>query len=171
MIAAFTQTSGSIRWSPTVPVVAYVEVTRTINASPEEVWALVSDPTRYGEWSPENTGAKWVGDSPAPGAGAKFKGTNASGRMKWSTVCTVTHHDENEHFGFSVRLGPMPVADWSYQLEAAEEGTRVTESWTLTEPKAAAWLIGKAMRIPDRPEHARQQMAATLDAMAASLEN
>ena len=63
-----------------------VEVTRIFAAKPEAVWSLVSDPTRMGEWSPENTGAEWIKGADGPAVGAKFRGSNARGRMKWKTT-------------------------------------------------------------------------------------
>ena len=38
-----------------------VSVTREIDASAETVWAMVSDVTRMGEWSPETDGGAWLG--------------------------------------------------------------------------------------------------------------
>ncbi|HBM56923.1 MAG TPA: SRPBCC family protein, partial [Acidimicrobiaceae bacterium] len=38
-----------------------VSVSREMAAPPEEVWALVSDLTRMGEWSPEAKGGRWAG--------------------------------------------------------------------------------------------------------------
>ncbi|MQA13303.1 MAG: hypothetical protein GEV09_03775 [Pseudonocardiaceae bacterium] len=40
------------------------EVTVQLAAAPERVWELVSDITRMGEWSPENTGGCLVRASP-----------------------------------------------------------------------------------------------------------
>src|SRR5262245_39585341 len=39
------------------------EASIEINASPEAVYDLVSDLPRMGEWSPENIGGEWQGDS------------------------------------------------------------------------------------------------------------
>ncbi len=36
------------------------EASVTIAAAPERVWALVTDITRMGEWSPESTGGRWT---------------------------------------------------------------------------------------------------------------
>ena len=45
-------------------------VSRDIDAPAHDVFALVSDLTRMGEWSPENTGGKWVKGSTGPALGA-----------------------------------------------------------------------------------------------------
>lgn len=45
---------------------ADVTVTREIAAPPEQVWDLVSDMTRMGEWSPEAPGGKWLGGASGP---------------------------------------------------------------------------------------------------------
>ena len=44
-----------------------------------ELYDLVSDLPRMGEWSPENTGGKWVNGAAGPVVGARFKGSNKSG--------------------------------------------------------------------------------------------
>jgi uncharacterized protein YndB with AHSA1/START domain len=147
-----------------------VTVSRTIAAPPEAVWALVSDPTRMGEWSPENVGAKWLGDADGPALGAKFRGANKNGRMRWKTVCTVTECTPNEAFAFDVKSGPIPIASWAYRLTPDGEGTAVTEEWTSNEAKWMETIANKVLKIDSRAEFNRSSMETTLAAMAAELE-
>ncbi|HUW03935.1 MAG TPA: SRPBCC family protein [Acidimicrobiales bacterium] len=149
---------------------ADVSVERTIEASPEEVWTLASDPTRMGEWSPENTGATWIGGATGPAVGAKFKGSNQNGRFKWSTTCTVTHCTELEQFEFDVKYGPLPIAHWGFLLEPSNGATKVTEHWTNHEARPIAVIVDKTLGVADRGELNRTNMEATLAAMAAELE-
>lgn len=85
---------------------ADITVSRTIAASPEAVWALVSDPTRMGEWSPENVGTTWLGDATGVAESAQFRGSNKNGRIEWKTKCTVTECAENDVFAFDVKSIP-----------------------------------------------------------------
>ena len=67
-------------------------VTIHMKASPATVWALVSDVTRIGSYSPETFEAEWVDGATGPAAGAKFRGhvkRNGKGPIYWTT-CTVT---------------------------------------------------------------------------------
>ena len=50
------------------------EVSLHMDATTEEVWALVSDVTRIGEFSPETFEARWRRCSAGPEVGARFKG-------------------------------------------------------------------------------------------------
>ncbi len=50
------------------------EVSLHVDAPVEEVWALVSDVTRIGEFSPETFEARWTRGSTGPEVGASFKG-------------------------------------------------------------------------------------------------
>src|SRR2546423_8675121 len=112
-----------------------VSVERTMKAPPESVWALVSDVTRMGEWSPETVGCEWIGDRKEPVVGARFKGRNQSGWRKWSTVCTVVEAAPGASFAFDVKAGPVDVSRWKYQFEPADRGARVTASWTHRRPQ------------------------------------
>ena len=62
---------------------------RDIAAPAEDVWALVSDLPRMGQWSPENKGGKWVKGATGPELGAVFKGSNKNGIRRWSTTVIV----------------------------------------------------------------------------------
>jgi uncharacterized protein YndB with AHSA1/START domain len=140
-----------------------VTVTREIAAPAADVWALVSDLTRMGEWSPENRGGAWVKGATGPAPGARFKGENQNGDHSWSTDVTVVDCVPGERFSFLVTAGPFKIAEWSYDFEGTPAGCRVTESAT----ERRNWLIkkvgNKISGVADRDDHNRRNMEATLE--------
>jgi len=87
---------------PAMPTATSGEASVHISASPEAVYDLVADITRMGERSPECYRAEWV-DGPATAAvGARFRGHNRIGVIKWSTTCKVTAADRGREFAFTV---------------------------------------------------------------------
>ncbi len=105
------------------------EVSLHIDAPPEKVWALVSDVTRIGEFSPETFEAHWTRGSTGPEVGASFKGhvkRNGVGPTYWST-CQVTACVPNEVFEFAVGTDDRTLNNWGYRLEPDGTGTTVTE--------------------------------------------
>ena len=121
------------------------EVSLHMDAPPQKVWALVSDVTRIGEFSPETFEARWTRGSTGPEVGASFKGhvrRNGVGPTYWSP-CQVTACVPNELFEFAVGTDQVTVNNWGYRLEPDGTGTRVTEYFRL-EPKPylrAYWLL------------------------------
>ncbi|MEV7404595.1 SRPBCC family protein [Streptomyces sp. NPDC091267] len=106
-------------------------------AEPSAVYAQLSDPTAMGRWSPENRGAKVLGEKRGAYVGMVFEGRNKRGKMRWTTRCTVTAADPGERFAFRVHaigarrpLLPGAIATWEYRFETVDGGTRVTETWT-----------------------------------------
>ncbi|RPK37852.1 SRPBCC family protein [Streptomyces sp. NBC_01260] len=106
-------------------------------AAPSAVYEQLSDPTAMGRWSPENRGAKVLGERRDAYVGMVFEGRNKRGRMSWTTRCTVTAAEPGERFAFRVHaIGarrprlPGAIATWEYRFEAVDGGTRVTETWT-----------------------------------------
>jgi uncharacterized protein YndB with AHSA1/START domain len=109
------------------------EVSMHMDAPPEKVWALVSDVTRIGEFSPETFEARWTRGSTGPEVGASFKGhvrRNGVGPTYWSP-CQVTRCVENEVFEFAVGTDDVTVNNWGYRLEPDGSGTKVTEYFRL----------------------------------------
>ena len=103
-----------------------------IAASATEVYNAVRDLERMGEWSPENQGGSWiVGDGQS--VGDRFEGNNAIGDRTWSAVAEVVRCDQDQSFCFTVGALDNPVAEWGYHLEATAAGTRVTETWKMTQ--------------------------------------
>lgn len=108
-----------------------------IGAPPERIWELVSDVTRTGEWSPENTGGVWLKGAAGPIAGARFRGTNCRGRARWATSCEVVAAVPGREFAFVTGTAAKPKTLWRYILEPIGDGTRVTESFELVKPVGA----------------------------------
>ena len=96
-----------------------------VHASPEEVYDLVSDVTRTGEWSPVCRACWW--DEGTPGqAGAWFTGRNEVPGRTWETRSQVVAADRGREFAWLVGGS---LVRWSYTLEPVDGGTRLTESW------------------------------------------
>ena len=146
-----------------------IEVTRTIAATPEQVYALVSDLPRMGEWSPENTGGKWIKGATGAAVGAKFQGTNALGKKKWKTISTVTAATPGKQFAFDVTAAGMKVAGWGFSITATDAGTTVTHFWDDHRNSIIAKLTGLALGVKDRASHNRANMETTLEGLAAAV--
>ena len=142
-----------------------------VAASPETVYALVSDITRYGEWSPENLGGVWLDGATGPAVGARFKAKNKR-KMSWSTTSTVRIADPGKQFSFGTGRGPDTI--WTYTLEPADGGTRVTESYeTPREPGAIGRFltkVGTGVAWADRGADLEAAMRTTLERLKATAE-
>ncbi len=103
-----------------------ITVSRLVASDPDTVWAHLTDLDHMGELSPENVSSTWQGADRGPGA--TFKGRNRIGFLRWSTVATVTAWEPGRRFAFET--SPPSRSTWTYDLEAADGGTRVTESVT-----------------------------------------
>ena len=122
-----------------------VSVTVQVDAPPEQVWALVSDVTKIGRYSPETFEAVWVEPATGPAVGAKFRGhvkRNGWGPTYWTT-CTVLVCEPGREFTFGVGNGDEPLSWWGYTLEPNDGGTAVTESFRLapTWPLRLYWTL------------------------------
>lgn len=101
------------------------QATIHIQAPPEKVYAMVTDVTRMGEWSPECQKAEWIEGATGPAVGARFKGSNKKGIVRWSTKPTVTVADPGKEFTFEVGNDTR----WSYTFAPKDGGTDLTESF------------------------------------------
>jgi hypothetical protein len=143
-----------------------ISVERVIAATPEALWARVSDIERMGDISPEATGGSWLKGATGPAVGARFKGDNRNGKKKWSTTCTIVTADPSRAFAFDVTVGPFKVARWAYRFEPVDGGCRVVETWTDQRGGVAKKAGKPASGVADRDTHNRQTMEATLARLA-----
>jgi uncharacterized protein YndB with AHSA1/START domain len=145
-------------------------VTIHVDAPPERVWALVSDITNTGRFSPETFEAEWLDGATGPAEGVRFRGhvkRNGKGPTYWTT-CTVTASEPGREFTFVVGTVEKHPMTWSYRFEAAGDGTDVTESYQLADqaPMRLYWkLFGKA-----RGRTNARNMQATLERIKAAAE-
>lgn len=144
-----------------------VSVSREVSATPEEVWALVSDLTRMGEWSPEARGGRWAGGADGPSVGTVFRGRNRNGLYRWRTKVTVIECDPPRRFAFRLNIPLMGGCDWVYDIEPTEGGCRVTESWVDHRKKSLVVIGWVLSGVADRATHNLAGMEHTLDRLAA----
>ena len=147
-----------------------VSVSRDIAASADEVWALVTDLPRMGEWSPENKGGEWVKGSTGPAVGATFKGRNSNGKKSWSTVVKVNAFDPPKKFAFGLMVFGKNWCDWVYEVEPTAAGCRVTHSWIDRRSKVSVKLGQLVSGVADRASHNRRNMEVTLDNLVQAAE-
>ena len=149
-----------------------VNVTREIKAPAANVWAMISDITRMGEWSPENEGGEWIGGATGPVAGAKFRATNRHGKRTWKTVATVVTAEPGREFSFRVMFGGrIAIADWGYTLKSIDAGCEVTETWHDLRPGWFKPIAKLGTGVGEREEHNRAGMEKTLETLAQAAES
>lgn len=140
----------------------------TIDAPPAIVFALVTDITRMGEWSPETVSARWLDGATHAAVGARFAGRNRLGRMRWTTKPTITLLDRDRLFEFTVP--GKSGSTWRYELRpTATGGTHVTESVEQRRPAPAPIrFMLRRSGVIDRNAHLRDGMVTTLARLAAA---
>ena len=146
------------------------EVTVHMDAPVEQVWDLVSDVTRIGEFSPETFDGEWIDGANGPAVGARFRGhvkRNQRGPVYW-TKCEVTAADRNRHFEFAVMVGSRVANTWGYRLEPAAGGTDVTEYFRLPPNIGSRIYWALAGRLRGRTN--ARNMRTTLERMKSVVE-
>ncbi|MGB8403507.1 MAG: SRPBCC family protein [Mycobacterium sp.] len=94
----------------------------TIDAPAAKVWALVSDLKNMPKWSPQCRKMKAFGPVQV---GTKTANLNRRGLMFWPTTATVTTFEPERKLAFRINENGT---EWSYELEPAGEGTKLTAS-------------------------------------------
>lgn len=123
------------RWS--IPQTAEIEV--VVDATPDQVYAVVSDVTRIAEWSHECREADWLGDTTGPVVGGQFQGSNKVNRFGWSRICTITAIEPGRAFAYRTSGGfPSDSTAWSFEFQPVENRTRVVQRYEIL--KFARWM-------------------------------
>jgi uncharacterized protein YndB with AHSA1/START domain len=136
-----------------------------VEAPPDTVYDLVSDVTRMGEWSPETVHCEWLDGATKAVPGARFKGTNKRGFVRWSTKPEVVEADRGRVFAFETKSAG-PSTRWTYTFEAAPGGgTQLGESFEMLNPDGAMlrFVERHIMRIKDRKADLIAGMQQTLE--------
>jgi len=142
-------------------------VTRRIDAPAELIYRVVSDVTRYREWSPQTVSCQWLDPSLGPVEGARFKARNRRGRARWSNTPWVVVADPGREFAFRRRASGSDVT-WSYRLTPTDGGTEVTESFVLHKPspRPVMWFFDKMDGVTDRQADLETNLRVSLERLA-----
>jgi hypothetical protein len=96
-----------------------------IGRSPDDVYLLVSDIARTGEWSPICRVCRWD-DGDGPTTGSWFTGHNEADGRTWQTRSQVVVAERGREFAWLV--GGAYVR-WGFTIEPSTGGSKLTESW------------------------------------------
>lgn len=103
-----------------------LEAAIDIDATPQDVWAVVADLKRMGEWSPQCKRMYIVGGTVAKGT--RTINLNRRGPVFWPTTSKVVRFEPNKEVAF--RIVENGVI-WSFEIEPTETGVRLTERRTV----------------------------------------
>ena len=142
-----------------------------INATPEAIYALITDLDAMSELAEEAARMRWVSAAAVAAPGAKFRGTNRNGWRRWTTTCKVTDAEPGRRFAFNVTHTGVPISRWQYDIAVAATGCSVTES---TWDRRPGWFKGPAALAtgtPDRQGANAAHIDATLQRLKARAES
>jgi hypothetical protein len=145
-----------------------------VQASPAVLYGAVSDVRRMGEWSPECRRCAWVGGATGPTVGARFKGTNRRGLVRWSTTPRVIVADPGREFTFVTGHRGRDLTRWSYRFDPVAHGaTKVTESFEMLEDMPWQFRLADRflMGVQDRKADLVTSMGETLQRLKMVIEH
>lgn len=143
-----------------------------VDAPAADVWALVADPTRIGELSPECRRAEWIDGSSRLALGARFAGTNELGADVWTRPCTVVELEPGRVFAWDVGDGidGTPATRWRFTLEPDGPGSTVLRQDFVHLPAGRTRIRQAAERHPERAErYVRERGAVLTEGMRTTL--
>jgi uncharacterized protein YndB with AHSA1/START domain len=148
-----------------------IEISRDIAASPDAVYAAISDVTRMGEWSEECHACEWHEGFDGPEVGATFDGHNRHGDHEWTSQGKVIEAEPGRAFAFECSMFDFHYSTWGYRIEPTANGSRVTEWSEDLRPESALEFSKKMSGVDDRAARNHQTMSGTLERLAAALES
>jgi uncharacterized protein YndB with AHSA1/START domain len=142
---------------------ATVTTSRVVHATPPAIFDLLADPAQH----PRIDGSGAVRQAKPGSADRLALGSTFAMSMKlgigYSMVNTVIEFEENRRIAWQTRV-PGALGNviggriWRYELEPVDGGTKVTETWDISEDKQR-WFLAKG-KVADST---RKHMDATLD--------
>lgn len=104
-----------------------------IDAPAETVWAILADVERMGEWSPECYRVEWLDGARSPATvGARFRGWNRFGMLRWSMLCRVTSAEPGRELSWTTVDHGKDETTWAYRLTPSASGVDLVESFAVS---------------------------------------
>jgi uncharacterized protein YndB with AHSA1/START domain len=144
----------------------------TVDASPHEVYRLVSDPVAMADLAEEFYKARWIRGATDAEVGNWFSGSNRNGWRRWVTHAEITEAEPDRRFAYRVRTPFfVPISRWEYEITPESDGCRVTVTNWLRVPR---WFVPFAIFITGQPDRAgtnTSNIATTLARLKAHVES
>jgi len=146
-------------------------VERIINAPAAQIFALIADAGKHSGFDGSGTVDPSADQSQPLTMGSRF-GMSMRGRpetlfLPYRTTNTVVEFEADRRIAWKTTMGPLGLIGgriWRYELEPAEGGTLVRETWDVSEDRQRPML-----KIGSMPQQAEDGMRATLERIAALL--
>ncbi|MEO9326544.1 SRPBCC family protein [Gordonia aurantiaca] len=148
---------------------ALIEESIDIDATPEQVWLVISDLKRMGEWSPQCK--KMIVRGGTVGLGTKTININRRGPLVWPTTAKVVRFEPNREIAFRVTENHTV---WSYSITPKDSGVTLTERREVngSTTKVSSVLVDKVLGGTESFEaELKLGMAETLGKIKRAAEN
>ena len=130
-----------------MPDLLRVSAERVVNAPAQEVFDLLADPRRHREFDGSGT-VRDVVDGPARLSDGAVFGMGMKAGAPYSMTNTVVEFEEGRRIAWQPRptngLARKAIGGriWRYELEPVPGGTRVRETWDITQERVPPLVIG-----------------------------
>lgn len=161
-------------WTPHRRVQHAATVSVVADADIDAVWDVVRDPTRVAEWSHECVDCVWLDGATEARPGARFRGGNRQGLLRWGRVCEVLRVEPYEIAWRTVPSTLYPDStEWALRLRPTADGTRIEQSFqvvrgTALEPVYATLLPAHRDRTASLERDLRRLAEVSRPAVAAA---
>ncbi|MFF8727065.1 SRPBCC family protein [Streptomyces sp. NPDC015171] len=128
-----------------------IEVRTWIDASPDRVWALVSDIELMPDMSEELQSVAWLDGAAGPAVGARFVGRSEHEALgRWETTSQVIACEPGADLAWAVEDPDHPSAVWRFRLRPKDGGTELAQ-WMQLGPGRSG-LSAAIDRMPEKEE-------------------
>lgn len=138
-----------------------------VHASPEQVYAVISDVTRIPEWSPETRRAEWLTPQ-------RFRAWNRRRLGRWKTEAEVAVAEPGRQFSFIVQILGGDWTQWTYLVEPGSSAgtTRLTETFRMCVPLPVGIAVYERLFlfVGDRRTDLRDNLQVSVDRIKAIVE-
>ena len=142
------------------------ERTKTIAATPDQIWAVLGDVTRMPEWSSELESVD-VLEGGGRSSGSRFKGNNRSGERTWTMLCVIDVFDENRSLEFHTENDKGQTRTrWWYRLAPSGGGTTITEGFLRVAKLGRLRAAAERKLLGDRAEYNARNIDESLRRLA-----
>ena len=141
------------------------EASITINATRAAVYALVSNVTRTGEYSPECVSVEWIEP------GKRFRGHNKDSSREWDMEGVIDTAVPERAFAFHTERDGAVRTKWGYRIDGPTNGpTTLTEWYERVAKIPLPAKIFERFVMGGRAKHNAANMQASLARIKAILE-